>query len=219
VKYIANIIYEQELNNHTKVDWVNYVQYEPSMHGKIISISRKLPTLVVGWNFFKREFEFFRPNILVKDSGHITWEFSMEERMTDHFNGVSNFMKISPRRYVELFPYRNVDPIKDNILNEEELLKYLGGFVNLYNCNVYQYKNEIIYLYDYTTSQITGLYLNAYKYFGFDIEKISNMIFERVRQNSNNVDTLDTHGVVYQSFYKKFPEFDQLKRSIVLFLS
>jgi hypothetical protein len=178
-----------------------------------------LPTLVIGWNLFKTKFPHLKPNILTKEYGRIRWEFSMEERITDHFNGIANFMKVSPRQYVESYKYKNIDPVRDNLLDEDELIKHLIVFSNLFSSNAYQYKDEMIYLYSRTTFEITGLHLNAYRYFGFDTEKITNYIFDRVRQSSKNIATLDTDGLVYQSFYKQFPEFDQLKRSIVLFLS
>lgn len=222
---IANIFTEQELSNHEKKDWINYVLYEPFMKENLMLYGNfALPTLIIGWNFLKRQAPFltnFQPNILQKKipNSNIIWEFSKDEKMTDHFNGVSEFVKTAPRKFIEIRPYRNVDPIKDNIIDEDHLIHYIGGFLSLYHCNVYQYKDEIIYLYDRTRFQITGIYLNSYKYFGYDIEKIKLMIFDRVRQNEKNKATMDIDGTIYQSFYKQFPEFDQLKRSIVLFLS
>lgn len=221
MKYIANIITEKELSNHEKKEWINYVMYQPHMSGRVrIHMNMMLPTLIVGWDLYKREFSNNNPDILNKNPNiRLSWEFSMEEKMTEHFKGVENFVKEAPRKYVEIAPYRNVDPIKDNIQDEPQLIEYLDRYVNLFNCNIYIYKDEIIYLFDRTRLEITGIYLNSYRYFGYNCDRIKYNIIDRVRQNQNNRINDDTDGSIYQSYYKKFPEFDQLKRSIVLFLS
>lgn len=224
MKQIANIVSELDLSNHPFRAWINYVKYVPSMKGKLmLECNLAVPTLVIGWSVFKTEFHYLAPNILKKDGyvgmPHLSWEFSMEERINDHFNGVQNFIKTAPRKFVEIKPYRTIDPIKDNILNEEHLILFANGFLNLFHCNAYQYKDEIIYLYDRTRFEITGIYLNSYRYFGYDVEKIKEAILSRVQQNSNNTVTKDVNGSIYQSYYKEFPEFDQLKRTMVLFLA
>jgi len=223
VKQIANIITEIDLSNHKILEWINYVKFDPSMTGRInLHANLALPTLIVGWSLFKKEFAYLNPNILKKEgySGipQIQYEFSMDEKMTDHFNGIEKFVKTAPRKYVEIKPYRTVDPIKDNIINADHVIEHMNGFLNLFNCNTYQYKDEIIYLYDRTRLEITGIYLNSFRYFQYDVERIKDLIYSRVQQNSYNTVTKDVDGSIYQSYYKHFPEFDQLKRTIVLFL-
>ena len=193
------------------------------MKGKInLSANMALPTLIVGWSLFKSEFSYLSPNILKHDGypgiPQIQWTFSMEERINEHFNGVEKFVKTAPRKFVEIKPYRTIDPIKDNIQNAEHVLTYMNGFLNLFHCNIYQYKDEIIYLYDRTRFEITGIYLNSFRYFQYDVEMIKDLIYSRVQQNPNNIVTKDADGSIYQSYYKHFPEFDQLKRTMVLFL-
>jgi hypothetical protein len=46
---IANIIYEKELVNHTKVEYVNYINEKIEYE----KIGNNLPTLYVGWSFMK----------------------------------------------------------------------------------------------------------------------------------------------------------------------
>lgn len=220
---IANIVTEQNLSNHKKLEWINYVKYDSSMKGNInLHANMGVPTLIVGWLLFKNEFSFLNPNILKHDGyngyTNIQWIFSMEEKMTEHFNGIEKFVKIAPRKYVEINPYRTIDPIKDNILNADHVLIHLNGMVNLFCCNIYQYKDEIIYIYDRTRFEIIGIYLNSFRYFQYDVERIKKLIFSRVQENPKNIVTKDTSGSIYQSYYKEFPEFDQLKRTMVLFL-
>lgn len=223
MKQIVNIVTEHDLSNHKQLDWINYVKFDPSMKGKLhLSVNMTLPTLIVGWSLFKNEFAYLNPHILKNDGyagTQIQWIFSMEEKMNEHFLGMEKFLKTAPRKFVEIKPYRTIDPIKDNILNEDHIIIYMNGFLNLFTCDVYQYKEEIIYLYDRTRFEITGIYLNSFKYFQYDVEKIKELIYSRVQQNSNNTVTNDVDGSLYQSYYKHFPEFDQLKRTMVLFLS
>ena len=193
------------------------------MKGRVnFSANMALPTLVVGWSLFKNEFSYLNPNILKHDgyNGHsqVQWIFSMDEKMNEHFLGVEKFVKTAPRKFVEIKPYRTIDPIKDNIQNADHVISYMNGFLNLFHCNTYQYKEEILYLYDRTRFEITGIYLNSFRYFQYDVERIKDLIYSRVQQNLNNTVTKDTDGSIYQSYYKHFPEFDQLKRTMVLFL-
>ena len=51
---LANIIYEKDLVNHTKLDYVNYFN-KPQNYD---SIDKSLPTLYVGWSFMKACNEF-----------------------------------------------------------------------------------------------------------------------------------------------------------------
>ena len=78
---------------------------------------------------------------------------------------------------------------------------------------IYQYKEEIVYLLVPAERKIYGVYLNAFKYFGFDNKEILNQF-----SNKYVAKTIDQDGSIYQSFYRQFPDFDRLKRSMVLFL-
>ena len=51
---LGNIIYEKELVNHTKVDYINYFNKPQIYH----SLDKTLPTLYVGWSFMKSCNEF-----------------------------------------------------------------------------------------------------------------------------------------------------------------
>jgi hypothetical protein len=204
VKKIANIISNVELTNHTKVDWINYVPL--TVHADI-----RFPTLIIGWNRYKREFPHLYPDILVKKSNSqypLFWEFSIEEKITDHFTGIENFVKNAPREFVNQFSYKSIDPISHNIETPEQLLSQMPV-----DGSYYQYKEEIIYVYDRTKNSIIGIYLTAYKYFGFDVKKIITLFSDKYQAK-----TIDSDTAIYQSYYRQFPDFDQLKRSMVLFL-
>jgi hypothetical protein len=151
--------------------------------------------------------------IIIKEHFHICirifCEFSIEEKITDHFIGIENFVKQAPREFINSYKYFSIDPIKNDIKDTKQLYRSITLFYGSY----YQYKEEIIYVYDKPTSQIHGIYLNAFKYFGFNVKEITSFFAENI-----NNKTIDLDGLIYQSYYKQFPDFDQLKRSIVLFL-
>jgi hypothetical protein len=213
VKTIANIICPHDLDNHKPLEWINYV---PS----ISDCNLKLPTLVIGWEKVKHQFQNLKPSILQKrlPSPHssVTWEFSKEEKMTDHFNGIEKFIKTAPREFIDMFPYGNVDPIRENVQNEDHLLEILSRKIDLGKAVVYQYKEEMIYIFDRGNQKkpIWSVYLNSYKYFGYDTKKIIDLIETNIPNKIS-----DPQGLIYQSYYKQFPEFDHLKRTMVLFLS
>jgi hypothetical protein len=204
MRKIANIISNVELTNHTKLDWINYVSLT-------VDANLTLPTLIIGWNRYKREFSHLYPDILVKKSNSqypLFWEFSIDEKITDHFTGIENFVKNAPREFVNQFSYKSIDPISDNIETPEQLLSLMPV-----EGTYYQYKEEIIYVFDQSKNTITGIYLTAYKYFGFDVKKILSLFSEKYATK-----TIDRDTAIYQSYYREFPDFDQLKRSMVLFL-
>lgn len=205
MKKIANIVSSVELSNHKKLEWINYYK-------SITHVNFTIPTLIVGWNDYKREFPHLYPNISKKksqSSSPLWWEFSMEEKMVDHFKGVEEFVKKAPREFCDLYNYQSIDPIKNVIGDEYDLITRIP----LSNSVFYLYKDEIIYVLDRNTNKIYGIYLNAFKYFRFDIQKIITLISNRIEKR-----ILDSDGTLYQQYYKLFPNFDQLKRSIVLFL-
>ncbi len=211
MKPIANIVSENELTNHKKVDWINYVKSVEECETQLT-----LPTLIVGWKNYKKNFPHLHPDILHKEMNRsyprVAWEFTMDEKITEHFTGIENFVKQAPRYYIDLFKYQPLDPIADNITTIEDLLSRIPN-VNGEGSSYYQYKDEIIYVFDRYKCVIYGVYLNAFKYFGFDTKEILTQF-----NNKFSVKTIDQDGSIYQSFYRQFPDFDRLKRSMVLFL-
>jgi hypothetical protein len=195
--------------NHKKLEWINYVP-------TIAYCNMGLPTLIIGWENYKRIYGHIYPNILQKRNSidsTVRWEFSMEEKMVEHFNGVEDFIKTAPREYCNLYKYVSIDPIKNNINHEYDVVLNLESTNKLI---VYKYKDEILYLLDKERMTIYGVYLNSYKYFKYDTEKIINILTDPIRCEKT---IIDSDGSIYQQYYKHFPEFDQLKRSIVLFCS
>jgi hypothetical protein len=216
---IANILYElnTELTNHKKLDWINYVRYVPENGITEIAVDYLRPTLFIGWKNFKHIYSGLQPNILYKkyqstyfrDKITLQWEFSMDEKITEHFTGIEEFVKNAPREYVNTFPYKSIDPIANNIETVEQIWEHIPEG----DLRYYQYKDEIIYVLNKTKREIYGIYLTAFKYFGLDNKIIADFFSNKIIAK-----TIDSDASLYQSYYRQFPDFDQLKRGMVLFL-
>ena len=109
---LGNIIYKDELVNHTKVDYINYHMEDTPMNYDDFNIL--LPTLTVGWNFLKENNTFYDVSILEKEikKNILYWEFSFNENKAQHVGGVEMFIRNVPYYYFRgQYEYKNIDPI------------------------------------------------------------------------------------------------------------
>ena len=208
---LANIIYEKELVNHKKVDYVNYINEEKSYD----NLDKSLPTLYVGWNFMKncnpKNKLIQNADILKKKivTNQLYFEFSFEESKGSHVKGVDEFVSKAPLFYFRpKYTYINLDPIFFQLSDVDDVMDVLPKEIDLY----YKYKNDMIYL--LKDGKITGINLSVYKFFEFDLETLEFRIAERTTTSF-----IDGSGETYQLFYKKFPNFTHLKRYLIVMLS
>ena len=208
---IANIIYENELINHDKCNYINYYNEALSYD----DVDRRLPTLYVGWNFMKRcnvnNSIIQNADILKKKiiSNELYFEFSFDELKSSHVKGINEFtIKVPDIYFGSKYKYINLDPIFFQLNNIQNVMDVLPQEIDTY----YQYKNEMMYL--LKNDKITGLNLEIYRFFQFDIETLLYKISERT-----NTTIYDSNGDEYQLFYRKFPNFNNLKRYLVVMLS
>lgn len=208
---LGNIIYQEDLVNHEKVDFVNYIK-EPIEYQKY---QTNLPTLYVGWRFFKES----NPNdiiiqpqsILEKKvvTNQLYWEHSFKENKSQHVLGVEMFINDVPYMYfTSKYNYYNIDPVFFQIQNIDDLFNVLPKNIDAY----YNYKGEMLYI--LKDSVIWGIDIKMYEYFEFDIE---NILFKISKKSTIFFTDLD--GETYQKYYKTFPDFDYLRRYIVVLLS
>jgi len=208
---LANIIFENELINHTKVDYVNYYN-EPQLYD---DIDKTLPTLYVGWNFMKKS----NPNNQIIQNADILKEriiknylyftFSFDESKSTHVKGVDKFIKKAPELYFNpKYKYINNDPVFLQIHNIDDLFNKIPKEIDSY----YLLKNDMLYI--LCGKEIFGLDLKMYNYFQFNVEKIKNEINNRASIKFNDLD-----GNLYAKYYKKFPDFSYLKRYLVVLLT
>ena len=208
---IANIIYEDELVNHTEVDYINYhkecKKYE--------DLDKSLPTLYVGWSFMKGcnpDNEIIQNADILKKkivTNELYWEFSFQESKSSHVKGLQTFTNLAPQFYFSpKYKYTNLDPVFFQLANIQDTLDVIPKKID----SVYQYKQDMLYL--LCDNKIIGLNLKTYGYFEFKIEELKNNIFSR----TNNV-AIDADGTAYLKYYKKFPNFAHLRRYIIVILT
>lgn len=204
---IANVIYEKELVNHTRVDYVNYIN-EPIEYD---NLDKSLPTLYVGWSFMKS----CNPNNSIINNADILkkkiitdelyWECSFEESKASHVKGVDTFVGLAPQFYfTPKYKYTNLDPVFFQIKDIQDLLDVLPKKIGA----TYNYKNEMVYLLN--EDMIWGVNLLLYEYFKFDINLIMKNIEEKSMKVVNDID-----GEIYMKYYKIFTTFNRLKRYLV----
>jgi len=205
---IANIVYENELVNHEKLDYINYFN-ESIEYNKL---DKSLPTLYVGWSFMKlcnpNDSIIQNANILHKKiiTNELYWECSFEESKGSHIKGLERFIDSIPIFYfTSKYEYINLDPIFFQLRDIDDLMDVIPKNIE----SSYKFKNEMFYLlYD---DKIWGLNLDTFKYFKFNVDDILNRILLRTQSTF-----LDTDGEQYQQYYKLFPNFVQLKRYAVV---
>ena len=162
---IANIIYENELVNHTQVDYINYYN-KPQNYN---SIDKTLPTLYVGWSFMKACNEFNdiiqNANILHKKiiANELYWECSFEESEPSHVKGIEKFVSLVPQFYFQpKYNFINLDPLFFQIIDIEGLMDVLPKEIDF----LYNFKNEMIYL--LSDNKITEIDLKVYDFYKFN---------------------------------------------------
>lgn len=208
---IGNIIYRDELVNHTPVKYINYIKQDI----QYIIIDKNIPTLYVGWKFLK-EVNADDPVIQAQSifdkriiSNQLYWEFSFDENKGDHINGVESFVNNLPEYYFSgKYSYINLDPVFFQIKDIDDLMDMLPKkFDRLYN-----YKNEMLYVLMH--NKIFGVDLKMYNFFKFDIEKIVSLLTEKAETYLPDLD-----GDLFAAQSKIFPTFSNLKRYLIILLS
>jgi hypothetical protein len=208
---IGNIVYENNLVNHKKIDYINYIndsiRYE--------DINKNLPTLYVGWSFMKsvnpNNEAIQNANILHKKiiDDKLYWEFSFKESKQSHVNGIQLFVDSVPKFYYESnYKYIDLDPVFYKIFDVDDILNMLPYDMNV----MYQHKNEMIYVLSKNT--IWGINLKMYEYFQFNLDELIQKIHKRCR-----LQFIDTDGDMYQKYYKILPKYNRLRRYVIVMLS
>lgn len=205
---IANIIYDDELVNHKKKDYINYITPIPD---SFKNINMDLPTLIIGWDSIKKNPNINAVNILDKRiiSFKLYWEFSYKEKKGEHFNGIEEFINNIPSYFFKQnYKYVNLDPIFFGINSIDDLKYILPKESEI----VYNYKDKMLYVLH--EKVIWGIDLLMYGYFNFNILELKEVICSK---SSECVDDFD--GELHIEQYKNFPNFEELKRYMPIILS
>jgi hypothetical protein len=150
-------------------------------------------------------------NILKKMiiKNQLYFEFSFEESKASHVKGINQFINNAPQLYFKpKFTYINLDPVFFQLAYVDEVMDVLPKEIDC----VYQYKEEMIYI--LRDNKITGINLEMYRFFQFNIDDLRTNIELR-----SNFTFYDKEGNEYQKHNKIFPEFTLLKRYMVSIVS
>lgn len=202
---IGTIVHNEKLINHKPLSYIHY-----QFLGNTPKSDKNLPTLIVGWKLVNETIPKYPHDILerelhLKRKQRYYWEFSPSEDIVQYSTGIDFFVKRLPYLFINNFQYRNADPIFNNLFSAEEMDAYLpsGG-------SLYIYKNEMAYYLHENT--IYGIKLSIYEYLGISTSIIIQGLISKSIQHYLDDST------EYQKYYKLFPEFGYLKRSMVVFL-
>jgi hypothetical protein len=203
--YLGKIVHKEPLVNHKPLPHIFYQNLNDTPKDKKV-----LPTLIVGWKLVNELFPKYEHDIIEKDL-HIrtkckhVWEFSPKEDIVQYSQGLDFFIKKVPYLFISKYQYKNADPIFNNLFTVRDLSKFLpaGG-------SLYVYKNDMAYYLHEET--IFGIKLTVYDYMRIK----SSSVIEFLKSISTR--HLIDDSTEYQKYYKEFPEFSFLKRSMVVLL-
>lgn len=203
---IGKIVHNEKLVNHKPLP---YILYRASNEGYLEDI-KNVPTLIIGWKLINTLVPRYNYDILQKElhfnnNNKYFWEFSPSENIIQSNTGVELFVKRLPYLFISKFLYKNIDPFFNNLYTSENIESFFpaGG-------DLYVYKNEMAYY--RVGDTIYGLKLTIYDYLGVDTQVIVSALV--TKSKNHNLDD----STEFQKYYRIFPEFGFLKRSMVVFL-
>jgi len=206
---IANIIYNTDLVNHTKQEYINYYQNISN----ISIVDFNLPTLIVGWQYLKNinKDQNLYNNISILDKllikNKLYWEFSFEENKSNHIDGVESFIFNIPYYYFDSnIEYILIDPVFNQIKDFDTLILYIPKNIE----KIYNYRNEMLFMLT-LNNKVYGIDLKMFEFFKFDMVKL----LEILKNNSYNIIN-DIDGKKYEYYYQYFYFYVNLMRYIVL---
>lgn len=134
--------------------------------------SNDLPTLIIGWESAKTNFD--KASILKKKiSNGLYWTFSTSEKRGVFEEDLKKFIKRSYDDFVKGIKHFNIDPINYKINSTEELLEKMkslaGGFA-------YLYSDKVVYVYH--NFNLFSIDLDQLDFIGFDREKVLSKLKE-----------------------------------------
>lgn len=138
--------------------------------------SNDLPTLIIGWDLTKTNFN--KASILRKKiSNGLYWTFNTAEKRGVFEDDLKKFIKRSYDDFVKGIKYFNIDPILYKINSTEELIEKIkslaGGFA-------YLYSDKVVYVYH--NFNLFSIDLEQLDFIGFDREKVLSILKEDMTQ-------------------------------------
>lgn len=168
------------------------VSEEFNVVGSLDEIIQGIPTLIIGWDYVKRNYA----NYDIYDKkldNDLYWTFKKTEKRDLHDEDLIDFIKETYNSLVEKVTYHYIDVIHHDY---ETLLNTIRRLYTLKETTTYFY-GEMVYIYG--DSIIFGVDLKLFRYIGLNISKIR----DKIKQKS-------THFLVGDEIlieYKKHLEF------------
>lgn len=160
--YLGNIVSENKIQNNL----FNCVD-------KIEDIDRRIPTLIIGWDFSKRIVTDKKLTILDKKiNSNTSWTFTKREKRIEYEKDFEFFTKKTLKLVEKSVNYSYL-----NVLTAEYSM--IKKMINLWASNEvsYIYICNNSFVYSYTNDDIIGVDLNMIDFLNIDRKKVYKLLF------------------------------------------
>lgn len=159
MKYIANII------TKSRLDVGEYINVSKD----ITKVDLTIPTLIIGWAMVKEIYP--NADILNKQiSETVYWTYSNREKRQEYEPDLAKFIKNAFGRLETSIKYTFFNVLTNPLSRNKCLLKYINSPMT-----------KIVYITDkhmfiYDSKQVTGVSLSDLEFYGFERERIINIL-------------------------------------------
>lgn len=165
MKYIANII------TKSRLDVGEYINVTKD----ITKVDLTIPTLIIGWAMVKEIYP--NADILNKQiSETVYWTYSNREKRQEYEPDLAKFIKNAFSRLETSIKYTFFNVLTNPLSRNKCLLKYIDSPIT----KIVYITDKHIFIYD--SKQVTGVSLSDLEFYGFERERIINIL----KRNSYN---------------------------------
>lgn len=165
MKYIANII------TKSRLDVGEYINISKD----ITKVDLTIPTLIIGWAMVKEIYP--NADILNKQiSETVYWTYSNREKRQEYEPDLAKFIKNAFSRLETSIKYVFFNVLTNPLSRNKCLLKYINSPI----IKIVYITDKHIFIYD--SKQVTGVSLSDLEFYGFERERIINIL----KRNSYN---------------------------------
>ena len=165
MKYIANII------TKSRLDVGEYINVTKD----ITKVDLTIPTLIIGWAMVKEIYP--NADILNKQiSETVYWTYSNREKRQEYEPDLAKFIKNAFSRLETSIKYTFFNVLTNPLSRNKCLLKYINSPIT----KIVYITDKHIFIYD--SKQVTGVSLSDLEFYGFERERIINIL----KRNSYN---------------------------------
>lgn len=200
MKKIANIVVKKNTNNFSEL--FNVVN-------SLDMCIDNLPTLVIGWNFFKS----FYPdaNILEKKYNGLYWTFSKTERRCDYEEDIVEFYKLAVNEIIRNIQYTYIDIVKFSLTSIKKTIKFLK---DKHSKIVFLTKDsQFLFVYSKDYSTVFGISLTLCEYLGIKKKKVLRMLNNATFIKGTSFIDNDLRQIIGNNTHYILPLFDYFSKN------